>query len=135
MVRPNGLLRFTALLLWLLVIFFVSHQPSASIPDYGPWDLLIKKAGHLLAYGVLALLAKWVGFSTRSSLVLVLAYAASDELHQRYIPGRHGNILDVLIDMLGAVLALLLAHYLSFRWRKFQWARTAGSGERLPRDA
>jgi len=41
--------------------------------------------------------------------VLSALYAASDEFHQTFVPGRAGRLLDVVVDWLGAGLALLLA--------------------------
>ncbi len=36
-------------------------------------------------------------------------YAASDEIHQLFVPERSGNILDVLLDSLGAFCGMLAA--------------------------
>lgn len=38
-------------------------------------------------------------------LVVVIAFAASDEWHQTFVQGRGGNIIDVLIDSAGALTA------------------------------
>jgi len=118
----------------MVLIILVSHQPSESIPEYGPWDPFIKKGGHLLAYGILAVLMRWAGFNTMSSIVLVLTFAASDELHQRFVPGRNGTAEDVLIDFTGAMTALLLLRLLSRPWRVFRWGRTNRTDGQLPRD-
>jgi VanZ family protein len=37
--------------------------------------------------------------------VITIAFAISDEYHQTFVPGRDGNIRDVLIDSAGAGLA------------------------------
>jgi VanZ family protein len=39
---------------------------------------------------------------------VTVAYAASDEYHQSFVPGRHPGLSDVLIDGLGAATALIL---------------------------
>jgi VanZ family protein len=44
------------------------------------------------------------------ALVIAVAYAATDELHQRFVSGRHSTWVDVLIDSLGAALAALLLY-------------------------
>jgi VanZ family protein len=41
-------------------------------------------------------------------------YAASDEFHQLFVPGRSGEVKDVLIDSAGAVTGALL-FYLALR--------------------
>ena len=43
-------------------------------------------------------------------------YACSDEVHQLFVPGRSGNIIDVGIDSMGSYFGILLYHiYLRFR--------------------
>lgn len=36
-------------------------------------------------------------------------YAATDELHQRLVPGRNGNIFDVTLDSFGVAFGVLVA--------------------------
>ena len=47
------------------------------------------------------------------SIIFCIIYAISDEIHQLYVPGRYCDVLDVLVDTLGATLAILLIHLLS----------------------
>lgn len=123
-------------LLWMGGIFVLSAQPT--LPGFpNPWkDLLLKKGGHATAYAVLALLY-WralmlAGRSRRAAAPvapdrwrrtalwlawgLALLYAATDEWHQAYVPGRHARVTDWLIDALGAGLALLAAWRWGQRW-------------------
>ena len=101
------------------LIYFFSAQPD--LPQApGPWlDLVVKKAGHATAYGVLAwlylrALCQHSGKDVRStalrvaSVGLAIAYALSDEYHQTFVPGRNGSLLDVAVDGVGASLAMLL---------------------------
>lgn len=128
------LLRWSPLLLWMLLIFVVSHQPSDTIPHYGVWDVLVKKGGHLLAYALLAIFFRWAGYTGKTSFTLAIAYAVSDELHQRHIPGRSGNIVDIFIDGTGALLALLVLYHVFFPWHKSRWAQTTATDEPPPLD-
>ena len=41
--------------------------------------------------------------------MLAVAYAASDEYHQSFVPSRHPSPLDILIDSIGISTATLLA--------------------------
>jgi VanZ family protein len=98
----------------MAAIFFMSNQPSEALPVYGPWDWLIKKGAHFLAYALLAFLAFRV---TREgprpyliAFLIAFAYAVSDEIHQLFVDGRHGTAVDVVIDSLGALAALWLIH-------------------------
>ena len=99
--------------LLMMAIFALSSRPSDELPRFGVVDALIKKSGHMLGYGLLAL-AYWRGFGwDRSKMVhawgLAVAYAATDELHQAIVPGRHASAVDVLVfDAAGAALALWL---------------------------
>ena len=109
--------RWLPALLWMAAIFVVSNQPATDLPDFGFFDLLVKKGGHFLAYAILALLVQraWQpgAASWGWALGLTAVYAISDELHQTFIPGRFGSLADVLIDTSGALTALLIAHYRS----------------------
>ena len=42
------------------------------------------------------------------SAAITFAYACSDEIHQLFVADRAGKGTDVLIDMCGAVIALLI---------------------------
>lgn len=108
--------RWLLVLLWMGVIFFLSHQPDLPHHPEAILDVIIKKLGHMAEYAVLAALAWWawrrVGgtTSTRAFLyafVLAVLYAASDEGHQYLVPGRNPQLLDVGFDVLGAGLSLL----------------------------
>lgn len=96
----------------MVVIFLASNTPSQGLPDFGTIDTIIKKGAHMIGYGLLALSYSRAfhgkdKFSFVSILGLVFLYAISDEFHQSFISGRHASPIDVLIDLLGAILALL----------------------------
>ncbi|WP_420643250.1 VanZ family protein [Candidatus Leptofilum sp.] len=114
--------RWLPLLLAMGVIFFASHQPAVDLPDFGLWDLTFKKLGHFLAYGVLALLAFRAVLDWQrpylTTFLIVFLYALSDEFHQTFVPGRNGTLVDVVIDMCGALSCLWLLH-------RHGWAATA----------
>lgn len=43
-----------------------------------------------------------------ASLCIGILYATSDEIHQLFIPGRSGQITDVILDSMGVLLGILL---------------------------
>ncbi len=97
----------------MAVIFLFSSTSSSDLPNYGLWDTLVKKGGHMTGYALLALSYwYWLEFDPNKgwlAWLLAVLYAASDEFHQFFTPGRHSSIQDVLIyDNLGALLAVLL---------------------------
>ncbi len=73
-------------------------------------DHYIRKSSHFIEYAILAAaygLPLWIsGIRGRKlwlwSVLLAAAYALSDEFHQRFIPGRSGELKDVLLDSFGA---------------------------------
>jgi len=69
------------------------------------------KIFHFLEYtifGYFLTRAFWLTYNFRSTLALALAtfaagtlYSVSDEWHQKFIPGRHSDPMDVAADALG----------------------------------
>jgi VanZ family protein len=45
-------------------------------------------------------------------VAIALAYAATDELHQHFVAGRHGTPWDVAIDAAGIGIGVLVARRL-----------------------
>ena len=80
---------------------------------------LTRKTAHTVAYLVLGVLAYNVMRQYRLSNQVVVAvsaavvvvYAMSDELHQLLVPGRSGEVRDVLIDSAAGLLGVLLAKF------------------------
>lgn len=73
-----------------------------------------RKAAHMFLYFVLAglltlALPKWdAGRRGAAALGLCAVLAALDEFHQTFVPGRSGQVRDVLVDAAGAACFLLL---------------------------
>lgn len=97
-------------------------NPSASPEQFEIVHLLFRKICHFSEYAVLGVL---ILRALRSSgwrvtqldpavslrlvaLCLASAYAASDEFHQTFIPGRSPSVFDVLIDTAGAAFGLIV---------------------------
>ena len=92
---------------WAAVIFTFSSIPSLST-GLGTWDTILRKGAHLTEYAVLGgLLYRALG---REPLALAvgIAYAATDELHQYFVPGRHASPVDVAIDAVGVAAGMLV---------------------------
>lgn len=93
-------------------IFAASSIPSTRMPAFGSWDGVVKKGGHFLGYGLLAL-AYWFGLGWKRkyawlAFILSMLHAIADEFHQGFVPGRQPSLVDALIfDNGGAGLALL----------------------------
>ena len=48
------------------------------------------------------------------SFLFSVIYALSDEFHQTFVPGRDGNIVDVLIDSSGSLVGVLISSMIYF---------------------
>jgi VanZ family protein len=95
------------------VIFAFSAQPSLD-SGLGVIDLIGRKLIHFAEYALLCFLW-WRALASvtdprRAALwafLIASGYAVTDELHQTFVDGRHGNALDWLIDSVGAALVAL----------------------------
>jgi VanZ family protein len=97
-------------LVWAAVIFALSSIPSLS-SGLGGWDLFLRKAAHVTEYAILgALLLRALGRAD-AAFALGVLYAATDELHQHFVPGRAGKPLDIAIDACGVAAGVL-----AWRW-------------------
>ena len=141
-VKPNISIRLIVLLvitvMMYLVIFSMSAQDgetsgglsekltalivSRDSASFSAMHHLVRKSAHVCEFALLFIM--WFGcmdeaFSVLSAKLRVgvpyamtFASAAVDELHQLTVPGRSGQVTDVMIDMLGvSVLALALLWY------------------------
>ncbi|MFH5836255.1 VanZ family protein [Proteiniclasticum sp. C24MP] len=136
--------RWIPSILWMGFIFFLSHQQGGSSSELSSgitetlysiihaflprlnleadfFHFLVRKGAHFTAYLILALfVAHAMKQKDRTSFFRVfffcMLYANSDEFHQTFVPGRSGELRDVLIDSSGAVTGILL--YLNINFRK-----------------
>lgn len=109
--------------LWMIVIFYLSHQPGEESSQLSsivaavfslvpiPEEQLhyfVRKGAHVFAYFLLAILLYAASRRWYVALTLAVIYAATDEFHQTFIPGRSGQISDVGIDSIGVVLGIFI---------------------------
>lgn len=115
--RVGRVWRWLSVVLWMAVIFYVSAQPDLPHHPAGTVDVILKKAGHVVEYGILAGLVFWAsgasayegrGRANVAAIGITALYAVSDEVHQWFVPGRTSHPLDVAFDLAGAALALLV---------------------------
>jgi VanZ family protein len=100
----------------MALIFFLSAQPNLS-SGLGWIDHVARKLVHASEYALLCFLW-WRALRTVTdrlralapAFVIAVGYAATDEVHQRFVPGRHSTWVDVLIDSMGAAIAALLLY-------------------------
>jgi VanZ family protein len=105
--------RWAPALVYMALIFYSSSQPDpAPVVTRNVWDKLLHGAG----YGALALLYVWALAGTRwrwrviaaAAIVLTSAYAATDEVHQIFTPGRVPEVADWIADTIGGCVAVAI---------------------------
>lgn len=105
--------RWLPAVLLMIAIFSFSARPGDKLPNFFDWDYVVKKSGHMIGYGLLALsyfhLLKYQRKYAWLAWVMAILFAATDEFHQSFVPGRHPSVYDVMIfDNIGALVALWL---------------------------
>ena len=128
--RIKIILKGSALVLWCVVIFMFSannadESNKQSNAVFNTATFIIRKLAHFSEYALLGILAfinlamvKKLGYRGLFAAVFSCIYASSDEIHQLFVPGRAGQVGDVLIDTSGAVAGILLAILIRKIWLK-----------------
>jgi VanZ family protein len=93
---------------WAAFIFVLSSLPDLPSPPGGLTD----KHGHVGMYGVLSALVlrglsgvAWPGVTIGTAVAaagIATTYGATDEIHQRFVPGRESSWADLAADAVGA---------------------------------
>lgn len=97
-------------------------------------QFVVRKGAHFTAYAILgglcfADLRVLDKFKLKINFIIApvisALYAASDELHQYFVPGRSCEIRDVMIDSLGALTGITVVIIFSKLIEKIKQIRTA----------
>lgn len=124
----RSIIRFGPAVVWMAVIFYLSHRPGGELSSYLPFfqrffpQLTSFNAGHYVAYFVLAVAIYWAlgpryaNWKGRlAAVVLSVLYGVTDEFHQMFVPDRTADWLDIRNDFIGALAAMILASVPPFR--------------------
>ena len=99
-----------------LVITILSSTGINLSGSFGEFaSVIVRKAAHVCEYMILSLLLynvlkDYIRITKKImiyTIIGVILYAMSDELHQMFVPGRAGRIQDVFIDTIGGVIGLV----------------------------
>jgi VanZ family protein len=109
--------RWPPALLWATAIFYLSSQ---SRPLGRRWSSPPSALAHVFEFAVLAaLLHRVLAADPRrqqravvSAFALTALYAASDEVHQVFVPERKATPVEYGLDLLGALLGLSVRQWL-----------------------
>ena len=118
---------------YALAIFASSSLSAAPSPPLHLTD----KHVHVLAYAGLALVlvralsgGRWAGVTPATALqaaLMTIAYGATDEWHQSFVPGRDADVRDLVADAVGAALAVAVVGAMA------RWGRRGRAGRRYNR--
>jgi VanZ family protein len=86
--------------------------PHASLQTLETMHAILRKLGHFTEYLIFGLLIAralrdargWRWQHALLAVTLAASYAVTDELHQRFVPGRTPAVGDVAIDAVGAIV-------------------------------
>ena len=116
-------------IIWMAAIFYLSSVPSLSTPAQDTIsEIILRKAAHFFEFAILGGLLFRVfyagyKFQTRYaffwSLILAGLFGASDEIHQVFVSGRTGKVIDASYDALSALF--LLEFLVIIKRRKVNW--------------
>jgi VanZ family protein len=134
------ILKYLALITWLVVIFLFSNQVATDssqlsgevVNTIKPWfqsipesilTFLTRKAAHIGLYFVLGLVTYSIALEYKLrvrdrvlySWIFVTVYAMTDEFHQMFVPGRSGEVRDVLIDSIAGLVGIGLYWFVTSR--------------------
>jgi VanZ family protein len=115
--------RWPPALLWATAIFYLSSQ---SRPLGRRWSSPPSALAHVFEFAVLAaLLHRVLAADPRrqqravvSAFALTALYAASDEVHQVFVPERKATPVEYGLDLLGALLGLSVRQWWFRRHRE-----------------
>lgn len=123
-IRTFNRFYLTAAILYAVLLFVLSHQPTLPMPRVLSFEDLL---AHGIAYAILySLLYKglpdmhpgWI-------LVITVLYGLSDEWHQSFVPGRVCDPWDFVADAAGGTIAMVF-------WRYRKHDKTGGPERMAP---
>jgi len=111
---------YLPVILWVLVIFYLSHQPDLKSGLATPIDFVLRKIAHITEYAILCFLLIRATGKKKWSFLIAFLYACSDEFHQLFVFGRNGSPRDVAIDSIGIVLVVYFYEKFYLFYAKFK---------------
>ncbi|MDO9085169.1 MAG: VanZ family protein [Anaerolineaceae bacterium] len=130
--RPLARFLFSWLpvVLWAAIIFLFSANPDPYkyLPEAWRYLIPIREVSdsslaewigqlmHFIEYAVLSLLLSRALYKTSAAstkipalvILISMLFALSDEIHQLFVPGRAFQVVDLIIDLLGATFGVYL---------------------------
>lgn len=87
----------------------------SKLVDINIATIVVRKSAHMFSYFLLCILIfisiynqNQNGKCLLISFIISVIYACTDEFHQLFIPGRSGEIKDIIIDSMGALISIII---------------------------
>ncbi|QQR58976.1 MAG: VanZ family protein [Candidatus Melainabacteria bacterium] len=129
----SPIMRWILVIVWMGVIFAFSHQANSSEKTavvFGGFNIFARKLGHISEFGALYLLLRQalrkhidIKKATYLAVLLAILYAASDEWHQSFVPGRSACVEDVMLDSSAVLVAFFCTGWIDKIFEKLKGAR------------
>ena len=87
----------------VVIVAWFAFMPSDEVPEVTGVD----KVNHLLAFVALAFTVRQAGLTWMRAALALLAYGVLIEVVQSFLPTRHGDIADLVADLVGIAAGLL----------------------------
>ncbi|UCD90337.1 MAG: VanZ family protein [Desulfobacterales bacterium] len=120
--HKNFLWYWFPIIVYCLLIFIQSSYPS---PDQLSRVTNLDKLLHVIVYACLGALLlrafKTIRMQDKPILILALSillsslYGISDEIHQHFVPYRHADVVDVLMDIAGSIVGVCAYQFYTAR--------------------
>jgi len=120
-VRWGAVVAYSGLIFFLSSLSDLHHLDEIGFFDFEGRD----KVEHFIAYAIWAFIfsaaraATWParpGTAVGIATVMGTLYGVTDEIHQRYVPGRTADVKDLAADACGALVGALV--HAALRWRR-----------------
>ncbi len=115
-----------------LAFYYAGEEVSVhKLGEAGYIEFFIRKGTHVIVYLILAVLlyrAFRNSFEKHASIISLsllttCLYAVSDEIHQGFTVQRSPHVEDIVLDSVGAIIGVFLAHYMLYKKSGLQTKR------------
>ena len=89
-------------------IFMLSSLPGDTVDSMGLGEERLHINGHFIVYFFLMVTFFKATGNILRAMIYSFLFAVTDEVHQKFVPGRSAGLFDVFVDTIGALLAALI---------------------------
>jgi len=120
----------------LTIVIFVLSSLKQKIPPIGAYKIdylfIVLHIGEFGLFSMLLMLGFYPQFKSYYLVMGCILYGILDEIHQYFVPTRFFDVLDILCNIVGAILGVLiyfLLLYIIIKIRTPKWAINIMSNE------